>query len=319
MKNQISKLFSLAFCGVLLSNFSAKAVENNYVQSLSLQNNNTLKITQNSSQVSTNSNVLTETELNQQINQFMEVKNCRITQQSQPKQKIQAGIVQKLLNCIGYSFEIVDQESSNPSTALTVKRYPILVLQKGDEYKVKFSQKPKVANPRIIITWTKDGSSEFGDSYTPLQRALIVTEKFNQHFIQNGEIEIPPLSKGVFNKQAVVCAASSGNCNQDNILWTLKSANRKSDILVNLNLALRGDAGATIYESDDPQIKEQKLEKELENEAKTAELVDSFVEQVSEELEKGHSDEVLTSELKNNQSWDDIQSDRVGEIDNSQK
>ena len=308
MKTKIFPLFSLAFCGVVLINSSVKASNPNSTFFSTSKNQEVITVAQNN-----NHNVLTEAELKAKINQFTQAKNCRIPKQ-QPKQKTQGDVIQTLLNCIGYSFEVIDSKSSQPSTGLTVKRYPILVLQKGNEYKVKFSQEPKVASPRIIITFTKGGSSEFGDSYTPIQRANIITEKFNQHFIQNGNIKIPSLSKGIVNRQAVVCAAPEGKCNSENILWTLKNANRRSDIITQLNLALKGEAGAVIYESEDPQV-----QKELENPINMTQLVDNVVADKVKELQINYSDEVLASELRNNQNWDEFQNDQSVLIDNSVK
>lgn len=299
MKANIFILFSLAFSGMFLANFSVKALNTDSTSSSNLKNHQVITVAQNQNQ-----NVLTEAELKARIAQFTQTKNCRIPKQ-QPKQQIQGDLTQTLLNCIGYSFEVVDGQSSQPSTGLTVKRYPILVLQKGNQYKVRFSEEAKVASPRIIITFTEDGSAEFGDSYTPAKRARIITEKFNQHFIQNGNIKVPSLSKGIVNGQAVVCAASQGNCNSKNVLWTLKSSNRRSDIIAQLNLALKGEAGGVIYESEDPQ-----LQKELENPVNMTQYVNDLIDDGVKELQQSYSDQVLASELRNNQNWDEFQNDQ---------
>lgn len=306
MKANIFLLFSLAFSGMFLANFSVKALNTDSTSSSNLKNDQVITVAQNQNQ-----NVLTEAELKARIAQFTQAKDCRIPKQ-QPKQQTQGDLTQTLLNCIGYSFEVIDGESSQPSTGLTVKRYPILVLQKGNQYKVKFSEEPKVASPRIIITFTEDGSAEFGDSYTPAQRARIITEKFNQHFIQNGNIKVPSLSKGIVNGQAVVCAASPGNCNSENVLWTLKSSNRRSDIIAKLNLALKGEAGGVIYESEDPQ-----LQKELENPVNMTQYVNDLIDDGVKELQQSYSDQVLASELRNNQNWDEFQNDQPEITENS--
>lgn len=303
MKANTFLLFSLAFSGMFLANFPVKALNTDSTSSSNLNNHQVITVAQNQ-----NKNVLTEAELKARIAQFTQAKDCRIPKQ-QPKQQTQGDLTQTLLNCIGYSFEVIDGQSSQPSTGLTVKRYPILVLQKGNQYKVRFSEQPKVASPRIIITFTEDGSAEFGDSYTPAKRARIITEKFNQHFIQNGNIKVPSLSKGIVNGQAVVCAASQGNCNSDNVLWTLKSSNRRSDIIAQLNLALKGEASAKVIETEDPL---------LENSANImTEYLNDLIDDGVKELQQSYSDQVLASELRNNQNWDEFQNDQPEITENS--
>jgi hypothetical protein len=301
------RILSLAISGVMISNLPLTALEANSVSSHDSQIILAQTINQSATQTSRptsdrDSQVLTEEQLKTHIQEFKEANNCQL--KGEQKQKQEGELVKTLLNCVDYSFEVIDVEGSTPATALTLRRYPILVLQKGDEYKVKFSREAKMANPRIIIIWTKEGSNEFGDQYTPAKRAQIVTEKFNQYFIRDAKIEIPNLTKGIVNNQAVICAADEGNCNEDNILWTLKSSNRRSDIIVQLNLAFKGEAASAVYESDDPY-----QQKELENSIDMAKLVDDFVIKGLEQLQAQQSDAQIVDELASSDNWDAIQSE----------
>ena len=111
----------------------------------------------------------------------------------------------------------------------------------------------KAAN-RPLIQWTETGSLEFGELYTPEVRCQAVTDRFNQHFLRGGKPKMPPLSEGILNDMAVVCAAKAGGCDSSNLLWTLRSNNRGTNgkIMINLVSSLKGDASASlIFESSD--------------------------------------------------------------------
>jgi len=111
----------------------------------------------------------------------------------------------------------------------------------------------KAAN-RLLIQWTQTGSLEFGDRYTSEVRCQAVTDRFNQHFLRGKKPNLPPLSEGIINDMAVVCAAKAGDCNSSNLLWTLRSNNRGTNgkILINLVSSLKGNASAIlIFESED--------------------------------------------------------------------
>lgn len=122
----------------------------------------------------------------------------------------------------------------------------------------------KEATKRPLIQWTQKGAVEFGDKYTPEVRCQAVTDRFNQHFLRGGKPNMPPLSEGVVNGAAVVCAAKAGSCNSSNLLWTLRSNNRGTNgkILMNLVSSLKGNASASlIIESGNPENEEnQSLE-----------------------------------------------------------
>ena len=110
---------------------------------------------------------------------------------------------------------------------------------------------------RTLIQWTDEGAGEFGDNITAEQRCRVVTTKFNQHFLRRRDnSSLPPISEGILNGRAVVCAANIGDCRPDNVLWTLKSDNQGSNgrIIAQLRSAIRGEAGgAPILESEDNQ------------------------------------------------------------------
>ncbi|MGD1712942.1 COP23 domain-containing protein [Hydrocoleum sp. CS-953] len=111
----------------------------------------------------------------------------------------------------------------------------------------------KAAN-RPLIQWTQTGSLEFGEKYPPEVRCQAVTDRFNQHFLRGGKPKMPPLSEGILNGMAVVCAAKAGACNSSNLLWTLRSNNRGTNgkIMISLVSSLKGDASSSlIFESTD--------------------------------------------------------------------
>ncbi|NES77615.1 MULTISPECIES: COP23 domain-containing protein [unclassified Okeania] len=120
----------------------------------------------------------------------------------------------------------------------------------------------KEATKRPLIQWTKGGSVEFGDKYTPEVRCQAVTDRFNQHFIQGEKPKMPPLSEGVVNGMAVVCAAKAGGCNSSNLLWTLRNNNRATNgkILMNLVSSLRGNASASLIIESSDVVENQGLE-----------------------------------------------------------
>ncbi len=108
---------------------------------------------------------------------------------------------------------------------------------------------------RPLVQWTETGSLEFGERYTPEVRCQAVTDRFNHHFLRGGgSAYLPPMSEGIFNGMAVVCAAKAGNCNSDNLLWTLRNQNRGTNgkIIMNLVSSLKGNASVPlIIESND--------------------------------------------------------------------
>ncbi|NEO51953.1 MAG: hypothetical protein F6K54_01910 [Okeania sp. SIO3B5] len=122
----------------------------------------------------------------------------------------------------------------------------------------------KEATKRPLIQWTQTGSVEFGDKYTPEVRCQAVTDRFNQHFLRGGKPNMPPLSEGVINGAAVVCAAKAGSCNSSNLLWTLRSNNRGTNgkILMNLVSSLKGNASTSliIESSDAENVENQSFE-----------------------------------------------------------
>ncbi|MGK7922907.1 MAG: COP23 domain-containing protein [Trichodesmium sp.] len=119
----------------------------------------------------------------------------------------------------------------------------------------------KAAN-RPLIQWTQTGSLEFGDKYSPKVRCQAVTDRFNQHFLKGeGKPYLPPLSEGILNGMAVVCAAKAGGCNSSNLLWTLNSNNRGTNgkILIHLVSSLKGNASNSliIEQRDSENVKNQ--------------------------------------------------------------
>lgn len=162
----------------------------------------------------------------------------------------------------------------------------------------------KITN-RPLIQWTQTGSLEFGDKYSPEVRCQAVTDRFNQHFLKGeGQADLPPLSEGILNGMAVVCAAKAGNCDSNNLLWTLKSNNRGTNgkIMINLVSSLKGDASASlIFESEDSEKVENQGDEWVEklaviddrlkaasvNQAKMLEVdLENLIEQVIEEQKK---------------------------------
>ncbi len=146
----------------------------------------------------------------------------------------------------------------------------------------------KAAN-RPLIQWTQTGSLEFGDKYSPEVRCQAVTDRFNQHFMRGGKPKMPPLSEGILNGVAVVCAAKAGGCNSSNLLWTLSSKNRGTNgtIIVHIVSSLKGDA------SDRP-ITETPDYENLENQGPTLNDQEIMLEVDMEKL----IEEAITEEQK---------------------
>ena len=110
-------------------------------------------------------------------------------------------------------------------------------------------QEPKtVAYGTPIINWN---SHEFDESgYTPLQRCLEVSDKFNS-FRENGQLDY--ITAGIVNDLPVVCAAAPGDsCNGKNQLFTLSSKNRENlaEVLQTLFDSRYGVKDSVVNESE---------------------------------------------------------------------
>lgn len=131
----------------------------------------------------------------------------------------------------------------------------VLALYKGTRSRSNPMVSWRRAGERQLIQWTEAGAHEFDEQLTASDRCRAVTRRFNQHFLrQSNQPTLPPLSEGVVNGMPVVCAAAEGECNENNILWTLKAENRGTNgrIIAQLLSALKGEAGSgLILESED--------------------------------------------------------------------
>ncbi len=131
----------------------------------------------------------------------------------------------------------------------------ILALYKGTRSRSSSRVSWHRAGERQLIQWTEEGAQEFGENLTARDRCRAVTTRFNQHFLrQSTQPNLPPLSEGFVHGMPVICAAAEGDCNANNILWTLKPENRDTNgrIIAQLLSALKGEAGTgLILESED--------------------------------------------------------------------
>ncbi|MTJ54327.1 hypothetical protein FJR38_17535 [Anabaena sp. UHCC 0253] len=87
--------------------------------------------------------------------------------------------------------------------------------------------------------------------YTPLQRCLEVSDRFN-NFHSTSQLNY--ITAGKVNGMPVICAASPGSsCNRNNVLFTLNRRNRMkvADILQTLFDNRAGYANAVVNESTD--------------------------------------------------------------------
>jgi hypothetical protein len=126
--------------------------------------------------------------------------------------------------------------------------------------KVGLTKWKTLGSPKIVVTFTPEGSREFGREYTPEARATTVAAKMNRNLIRKGKLLSFPLSVGNINKQAVICASPAGQCTEATMLWTLKKANQNGNITARLLEALKGTAGSTIFESEDSYGQEASFE-----------------------------------------------------------
>jgi len=122
----------------------------------------------------------------------------------------------------------------------------ILALYKGTRSRSNSRVSWHRAGERQLIQWTEEVAQEFGGDLTARDRCRAVTTRFNQHFLrQSTQATLPPLSEGLVHGMPVICAAAEGECNPNNILWTLKPENRDTNgrIIAQLLSALKGEAG----------------------------------------------------------------------------
>ncbi|MCC5627043.1 COP23 domain-containing protein [Nostoc sphaeroides CHAB 2801] len=101
----------------------------------------------------------------------------------------------------------------------------------------------------VIMRWRTNQFSEAG--YSPLQRCLEVSERFNS-FYSSGQLDF--ITAGYVNGQPVVCATTSGgSCNRSNVLFTLNRRNKQNvaAILQTLFDNRAGASGAVINESSE--------------------------------------------------------------------
>lgn len=140
----------------------------------------------------------------------------------------------------------------------------------------------KKITDRPLIKWTQEGATEFDSRLTPQKRCQTVTAKFNYHFLRNeSRPRLPPLSKGVVNRMAVVCAAPKGSCNSNNVLWTLRNNNQDTNVIQQLLSGLRGEASSSlIIESQDDEEIEVPSEVNMEN------IIDAIIEEESEKFDE---------------------------------
>ena len=141
----------------------------------------------------------------------------------------------------------------------------------------------KKITDRPLIQWTQAGATELDSRLTPQNRCQTATANFNYHFLRNeSRPRLPPLSEGIINKKAVVCAAPEGDCNQNNVLWTLRNNNQNSNgqIIRQLLSALRGEASSTVI------IESQDEDEELPSEVNMENIIDAIIEQESEKFDE---------------------------------
>lgn len=298
--------YSLTIGSLILNILPVSAID---VNNLELNNNissldNQLLLANNKS----NSDYLNKDQVKQYLSQYKQAKNCQIT--NNPKQNRSRSFNKYLFDCIGYNFEVINHQNKEPITALTVRSYPVLILQQKNRYKIKFSTEPRMTSPRPIIVWTENGANEFADQFTQLKRANIVTDKFNKHFINRGQIKVTHLSLGIINGQSVVCAAPSGNCRPDNILWTLKKNNQTSHIISQLNDALKGNAATPLFESQDSSciLKSDNIQTQPDAVDMTS-LVKKVITEEIQCVQNQESPEKIASQLESSNNFEAIRSD----------
>lgn len=106
-----------------------------------------------------------------------------------------------------------------------------------------YAQTPRGAVP--VVRWYSEYFS--GSGYTPLRRCQEVTGRF-QSLHSQGQLSF--ITTGYVNGLPVVCASNSGGCNNNNLLFTLKSGEDAAAAVQKL-FDLRATAGASgpLFES----------------------------------------------------------------------
>jgi hypothetical protein len=157
--------------------------------------------------------------------------------------------------CIRHKFQIINYQG-NPATAL-VKEIARVQQNPNNPSQYKISPEWKTSGePQPVIVWTTRGNEQFADQYTPQVRAEMVTNKFNQYLIRQGQLVNPlVLSHKKIGNQTVVCATPPESCSNNNFLWTLKKHNYFVDIARTMQANIgKGEASALIWESEDDEI-----------------------------------------------------------------
>lgn len=81
-----------------------------------------------------------------------------------------------------------------------------------------------------IIAWRSDSFPNSG--WTPTKRCETVSRKFQQ-FHQQGQLDY--LTTGKLNGLGVICAAKPGQCNKNNILFSVRPGVNPTTVLAELN------------------------------------------------------------------------------------
>ena len=96
------------------------------------------------------------------------------------------------------------------------------------------NKKPEPYVP--IIAWKSD-SFPTSSEWTPQRRCEQVSKKFQQ-FHQQGQLDY--LTTGKLNGLGVICAAKPGQCNKNNILFSVRPGVNPTTVLAELNEIRKG-------------------------------------------------------------------------------
>ena len=140
---------------------------------------------------------------------------------------------------------------------------PALTLQSPSQAQARFECLLPVTGPHVGVptTYVKVGSNErkpvirwvsrysSGSGYTPQQRCLEVTRRFNTLYTRPGGIDI--ITTGYLNGLPVIYSPSNGRerANSSNLLFTLKSGENATEKIQQLFDIREGSSSNPLFES----------------------------------------------------------------------
>ncbi len=151
-----------------------------------------------------------------------------------------------LLGCSNITTNAQTPEpSSSPSTVSKC-------IEQGKGNWVTVLEKGNTISKTPLFIWQ---TVEFGDEYTPENRCKMVSEKLTKVVAENGGYLSGVLLKhGRVNNETVICATKQGECNEDNMLLTLRKEDAyiPQKVLKQIMDFSQNETDESLWQSGDP-------------------------------------------------------------------